>query len=286
MLAYLVIREGSSWTDVYRLVPGQSVTIGRAPASHLVIKDERCSRQHAEIFLSGNDWTLRDLESRNGTVIGTENVSGDYILEPGDVIRIGGSQLKFVRDLATVFPESSGILEKRQSGQADQGSEQWDDASSVLAPGEPTKITHRTDHTRYLVPSEDEASLPQGGRAATALCRIAFELAKATDLTKVADIALKGLHRDTRTDVGALLLLPRDFGGESGGEDLELVAALAPPEERYHRISNFLATTVLREGEAVLARNVMEDSALGGVTAKVRSTQQAFYVRQFAMEKK
>lgn len=76
MLAYLVIREGSSWTDVYRLVPGQSVTIGRAPASHLVIKDERCSRQHAEIFLSGNDWTLRDLESRNGTVIGTKMSPG------------------------------------------------------------------------------------------------------------------------------------------------------------------------------------------------------------------
>ena len=29
-LAYLVIREGSKWSDVFRLVPGQAVTIGRA----------------------------------------------------------------------------------------------------------------------------------------------------------------------------------------------------------------------------------------------------------------
>src|SRR6266481_2955007 len=98
MLAYLVIREGSKWTDVFRLVPGQSVTIGRAPTNHIVIKDERCSRHHAEIFLSQERWTLRDLESRNGTSVGGNQVHGDYLLQPGDVVRIGASQLKFVHD--------------------------------------------------------------------------------------------------------------------------------------------------------------------------------------------
>ena len=52
MLAYLVIREGSKWTDVFRLVPGQTVTVGRAPTNQIVIKDERCSRCHAELFQS------------------------------------------------------------------------------------------------------------------------------------------------------------------------------------------------------------------------------------------
>ena len=56
-LAYLVIREGSKWTDVFRLISGQSVTIGRAPTNQIVIKDERCSRNHAEVFMS---------ERRNG----------------------------------------------------------------------------------------------------------------------------------------------------------------------------------------------------------------------------
>src|SRR5687768_16497943 len=60
MLAYLVIREGSKWTDVFRLVPGQSVTIGRAPTNQIVLKDDRCSRCHAEVFLSEGQWTLRD----------------------------------------------------------------------------------------------------------------------------------------------------------------------------------------------------------------------------------
>ena len=33
MLAYLVIREGSKWTDVFRLVEGRTITIGRADES-------------------------------------------------------------------------------------------------------------------------------------------------------------------------------------------------------------------------------------------------------------
>ena len=46
--AYLVIREGAKWSDVFRLMPGQSVTIGRAPTSQIVLNDERCSRNHVE----------------------------------------------------------------------------------------------------------------------------------------------------------------------------------------------------------------------------------------------
>ena len=61
MLAYLVIREGTKWTDVFRLIPGQAVTIGRAPTNQIVIKDERCSRCHAEVFHSQGNWILRDL---------------------------------------------------------------------------------------------------------------------------------------------------------------------------------------------------------------------------------
>jgi Nif-specific regulatory protein len=42
-----------------------------------------------------------------------------------------------------------------------------------------------------------------------------------------------------------------------------MVAARTDSSLPYHRVSNVLAATVLREGEAVLARNVMGDSSLG-----------------------
>ena len=109
-LAYLVIREGSKWTDVFRLVPGQAVTIGRAPTNQIVIKDERCSRNHAELFFSAGNWTLRDLESRNGTSVSGTQIRGDQTLQPADIIRIGGSQLAYVHDLSQAFPDSSAVI--------------------------------------------------------------------------------------------------------------------------------------------------------------------------------
>ena len=77
--AYLIIREGSKWADVIRLVPGESVTIGRAPTNTIVVKDERCSRNHAEVFQAAGQWQLRDLESRNGTLVAGDRVSTDSI---------------------------------------------------------------------------------------------------------------------------------------------------------------------------------------------------------------
>ena len=79
------------------------------------------------------------------------------------------------------------------------------------------------------------------------LCRLAFELAKAPDITSLAEMALKGLAEGTQTDSGAVLMVPRDFQGEPRGEDLEIVAARSTSQHKYHRVSNFLASTVMRE---------------------------------------
>ena len=51
-------------------------------------------------------------------------------------------------------------------------------------------------------------------------------------------------------------------------DELEVVASRSDSPHRYHRVSQFLATTVMREGQAVLARNVMDDSQLGSRDSK------------------
>ncbi|MFW6170168.1 MAG: FHA domain-containing protein, partial [Planctomycetota bacterium] len=169
-LAYLVIREGTKWTDVFRLVPGRTVTIGRAATNQIVVKDERCSRSHAEVFLTEGRWTLRDLGSRNGTVVGEQQIQGDYPLSPGDVIRIAQCQLVFVHDLSEAFPESKA---GRSEGGAERGEQSRrirgvsltsedvvaempgiGDVEEGVAEeaGIPTTITHRRGQTRYLKP--------------------------------------------------------------------------------------------------------------------------------------
>ena len=70
-------------------VPGESVTLGRAPTNTIVVKDERCSRNHAEVFQAQGSWKLRDLESRNGTMVSGEQLTTDHSLEPGDIILTG-----------------------------------------------------------------------------------------------------------------------------------------------------------------------------------------------------
>lgn len=265
-LAYLVIREGAKWSDVFRLVPGQSVTIGRAPTNQIVIKDERCSRSHAEVFVSDDQWVVRDLASRNGTRVGDELLKTEWALHPGDVIRIGRSQLVFVYRLNEAFNEAS-TLSRQPEGTGESVFD--DDAVHFMAEGEPTTITHRKGQTRFLEPSHaDEGGISKAGQAAGKLCKLAFELAKTPDVVSLAELALNGLFEATQTDAGAVFLLPRELPGPPRGEDLELVASRTLADLRYHRVSNFLAKTVMNEGEAVLARNVMGDSALGGRDSK------------------
>ncbi len=264
MLAYLVIREGTKWTDVFRLIPGQSATIGRAPTNQIILKDDRCSRTHAEIFLSQGVWVLRDLDSRNGTLIGSDLVRGDRTLDPGDIVRIGQSQLAFVHDLAQAFTDSAhGQHLPTGLANGAVGMATLDDPTSVFEAADNTMITHRRGQTKFLDPVETEGAIPKVGRAAAQLCRLAFELAKATDVPTIAKLALNGLFEGTQVDAGAVLILPREFKGEPTGSDLEVVVSRTDSEFPYHRVSNFLASTVIREGEAVLARNVMGDSTLG-----------------------
>ncbi|MEX0819344.1 MAG: sigma 54-interacting transcriptional regulator, partial [Pirellulaceae bacterium] len=265
MLAYLVIREGTKWTDVFRLTPGRTVTIGRGSTNEIVIKDERCSRNHAEVFLTGGEWTIRDLDSRNGTSVRGEAIHGDYALQPGDVVRIAHCQMAFVHDLSKAFmdvedepPSPDG--RETVSGNVYVGLSD----SHVLDSFEPTHITHRRNQTKFLERKfdVDVAAVPKVGQAATKLCRLAFELANQTDVIAVANLALDGVFEGTNVDAGAVLVGPRTEETTPTHDALEVVASRTDGDMRYHRVTEFLASTVLRDGEAVLARNIEGDSAL------------------------
>lgn len=265
MLAYLVIREGTKWTDVFRLTPGRTVTIGRASTNEIVIKDERCSRNHAEVFLSGGNWTIRDLDSRNGTVVQGDAIQGDHRLSAGEVIRIAHCQLAFVHDLSKAFVGVEFEQDEPDGRETVSGSVFIGlSDSNVLDAVEPTTITHRRGQTKFLERHSDVdvVAVPKVGQAATKLCRLAFELANQNDVIAVANMALEGVFEGTHVDSGAILLGPRKEEGSPTHDELEVVASRADSDSRYHRVSEFLASMVLRDGEAVLARNIEGDSAL------------------------
>lgn len=262
-LAYLVKREGTKWSDVFRLIPGQTVTIGRAPSNRIVIKDERCSRNHAEIFTSEGQWVLRDLESRNGTIIGENLIRGDSPLNPGDIIRIGSCQLAFVHDLQSAFPDSSSVFRAAANDTATMNASMA--GTGNLEVEEPANITHRRGQTRFLALADEEEQVQPStktGKARAHFAVLAFEMAQCTDATSAAKLALNGLFECAAINAGAILLLRKNGTAKPTPEGLEVVATKVNGSTPYHRVSPVLAATVLREGEAVLARNVLGDSNL------------------------
>ena len=266
--AYLVIRDGKKWSDVFRLVPGRTVTIGRSPTNQIVVKEDQASRKHAEIFQVQGHWTVRDLQSRNGTAVGDDRVVGDRTLKAGDVIWIAGTQMAFVHDLSSAYDRK--VFSRIEiGGETITGLEVSDDEQATIMgieSNEPT-ITHRRQKTKFLQSSDEGESvepIPKVGIAAAKLCRLAFELANETTARGIARMALDSLIEDTQVDAGAVLLIPPVRMGQLiHPTDLEIIAWRSENRPEYQRVSKFLCDTVIREGEAVLARNIYDDSTLG-----------------------
>ncbi len=88
----------------YPLPDGETV-IGRDSLSALPLDDTRVSRRHAVVVCAGEDVTVADLASRNGTYL-----NGDRLdvrpapLHPGDVLKIGDFTLVFDPDRVAVLP--------------------------------------------------------------------------------------------------------------------------------------------------------------------------------------
>jgi len=87
---------------VYRL-DGVQFVVGRSPQSTIRVDDDSISRAHCRIRRSGNDYTIEDLESSNGTHLNEEPI-GHARLKDGDKVRVGES---------TIFRFGQGDLDAR-----------------------------------------------------------------------------------------------------------------------------------------------------------------------------
>ena len=71
------------------------VMIGRAPLNHIVIDHPTVSAQHAVLLRVSDSYSLKDLNSTNGTQINGNFVT-DAELKDGDTIRFGSVIAVFV----------------------------------------------------------------------------------------------------------------------------------------------------------------------------------------------
>ncbi len=92
------------------------MTIGRSPKADLVIEDEKASRLHCGIRWQDDEFTVKDLASKNGTFVNDERIES-HTLQPDDVIRVGNTSFTVKKASATggattAFQE----MEKQMSG--------------------------------------------------------------------------------------------------------------------------------------------------------------------------
>ena len=101
-VAILLVQEGNSPKTQWPLVEAKTV-IGREDDSDVQINDRQVSRQHAEIARTLEGYTIRDLNSKNGTFLNGEPVAQEpRLMRNGDQIGIAlCAKLTFVEDEAT-----------------------------------------------------------------------------------------------------------------------------------------------------------------------------------------
>jgi pSer/pThr/pTyr-binding forkhead associated (FHA) protein len=120
---YLVTRREDGYGDVFPLLTGQRTTLGRANTNSIVLKDELCSREHAEVYFAAGGWRLRDMKSLNGTRVNGADLQSDHELVPGDEFEVGRTQFVFVNnldelpDLPVPEEEEGGVSIKKRLGQ-------------------------------------------------------------------------------------------------------------------------------------------------------------------------
>jgi FHA domain len=92
----VVLASPALETGTERELDSAPVTLGRAPENDLVLdRDEFASVHHARIEPRRDGVWVQDLESTNGTFVNGIKVTRPQKLSPGDVIRVGETDLRF-----------------------------------------------------------------------------------------------------------------------------------------------------------------------------------------------
>ncbi|MCR9292542.1 MAG: sigma 54-interacting transcriptional regulator [bacterium] len=256
--AYLIIQLGSRWTDILRLQPDNSVVVGRSSECQIVIKDERVSRKHAEFTPHNGGWQVVDLGSRNGTLVEGQAIKGPRKLADGDHIEVGGCRLKFAIGLRNAFPATrEGAL--KVSVASEQQTQEF----------APTIINRRSE-SQWSSPSlewDDGSGMTGGtGRASVSaepwnfFYRLIANLVAAPSPEAAAQAALDSLLQRLGLTFGGVVTL--QAGSDNSISNMAVLATKQAAGSSYHRVSDFLVQAVVRDKQAVLARNVRDDSKL------------------------
>jgi diguanylate cyclase (GGDEF)-like protein len=232
--ATLTVLTGSASGKMFKLHP--SMTIGRAPICEIRLEDDGLSRTHARIRCAGDEATVEDLQSRNGTFVNGDRIRTITKLENGDKVQCGRTTIlrfSFSDDLDESFHENM--------------------MSSALRDGL-TKLFNK----RYLMERLD-SELKFAQRHETSLSLLMFDI----DHFKTVNDTHGHLAGDAVLEKLAAVLLKavrnEDVVARFGGEEFAIVLraiGLEPATGMAERLRRLVEATVVETGGKRLSATV------------------------------
>jgi pSer/pThr/pTyr-binding forkhead associated (FHA) protein len=86
--------EGSEPALTFRLLPGNTRTVGRATGAQFIVDAALVSRVHCRLTAGATEIEVVDLDSTNGTFVNGERIVGMARLKAGDRLGVGRVELE------------------------------------------------------------------------------------------------------------------------------------------------------------------------------------------------
>jgi pSer/pThr/pTyr-binding forkhead associated (FHA) protein len=116
MKVKLKILKGSNAGKEVR-IPTPKCLIGRSDECHMRPKSEAVSRRHCVIYIKDGKVFIRDLKSRNGTIVNNQPIQGDYELKGGEVVQVGPMVFEMLIDYTLGGEKKSKITSVKDAAQ-------------------------------------------------------------------------------------------------------------------------------------------------------------------------
>jgi serine phosphatase RsbU (regulator of sigma subunit) len=214
---------------------GERLSVGRSSAAELCFpEDAGLSRQHFAFEVEGEEWTVQDLGSKNGTFVNNIPLKARLVLHAGD--RITAGHLVIVYSPDAKAPEPGVVVFE---GGSDSG-----------APSTSTVITSLEGANQTLAIERAGANKTSG--PLQALLRAGLELSENRPLSELFPVILDLSIEAVNAQRGVVMLL-----------DGDRLTAKAHKGEGF-RISTAVRDKVIQEKSSILVRDAQLDDAFRG----------------------
>ena len=214
----------------------ERIAVGRSSAAELCFpEDAGLSRQHFAFEPEGDEWTVQDLGSKNGTFVNNIPLKAKLTLKAGDRITAGHLVILYSPEAKRAHP-SVVVFEREESS----------------SPATSTVVTSLEGALSNQTMVLERGAGPKSSAPMQALIRAGQELSEARPLAELFPVILDLAIKAVGAQRGVLLLL----------EGEELVP-------RAHKGDNFRISTavrdrVLKEKSSMLVRDAQLDDAFKG----------------------